>query len=183
MNNHKPISYVVIFGAVTIVVILIGVIWINTSKTTKNPIITQTPKPASSIAATESVVIQTPEPDGFIQYVVKPGDNLFSIAEKYAIHPDTILWANEDVLHDNPGKISSGMTLIIPPVDGLYYEWQIGDKDLQEIAQRHCSTPEAILKWPENHIDSQMLSQGWKIDLGPGTKIFIPGGKRLCDSE
>ena len=41
-------------------------------------------------------------------YVVEAGDSVFSIAKQYDIKPETILWANEDLLQDNPNDLSIG---------------------------------------------------------------------------
>ncbi len=49
------------------------------------------------------------------------------LPRQFNIKPETLLWANYDLLNDNPDMISIGMELKIPPVDGVYYQWQDGD--------------------------------------------------------
>ena len=61
-------------------------------------------------------------------YTVEQGDSVFEIAQKFNIKPETVLWANYDQLNDNPDMISLGMTLKIPPVDGVLYTWQANDR-------------------------------------------------------
>lgn len=104
-----------------------------------------------------------------ITYVVEPGENLFSIADKFGLHPETILWANETPLHGNPRGVRPGVELYILPVDGVQYKWQRGD-DLTKIAERFSVEPEAILNWPGNQLDPQDLN------IVPGTALIIPGG-------
>ena len=60
-------------------------------------------------------------------YEVKPGDNLFLIAEKYGLRPETVLWGNYEVLRDNPQFLSPGQELNILPTDGVYYQAVEGD--------------------------------------------------------
>jgi murein DD-endopeptidase MepM/ murein hydrolase activator NlpD len=105
------------------------------------------------------------------EYTVKHGDALFSIAKKYNIKPETVLWANVDILHDNPDSLRAGQVLKIPPVDGIYYQWADGDT-LDGIATKYKVTPEDIINWPGNNID---LTDP-KIETG--TYVMIPGGKR-----
>jgi hypothetical protein len=60
-------------------------------------------------------------------YTVEKGDSVFGIASFYNIEPETVLWSNYDTLKDNPHAITEGMELNIPPVNGVYYQWQEGD--------------------------------------------------------
>ena len=62
-----------------------------------------------------------------VEYTVEMGDSIFGIAQQFNIKPESILWANFDLLNDNPDMISPGLALHIPPVDGIYYQWQDGD--------------------------------------------------------
>ena len=104
-------------------------------------------------------------------YTVKQGDALFSIAKQYNIKPETVLWANYDILQDSPDSLRVGQVLKIPPVDGVYYQLQEGDT-LQSIADKFSATSDDILNWPGNNID---LTNP-KID--PGTYVMVPGGHR-----
>lgn len=104
-------------------------------------------------------------------YRVDQGDSVFEIAAHFNIKPETILWANYDLLKDNPDLISIGMELNIPPVDGVLYQWQSGDS-LEEITGRFEADPQSILNWPGNHLD---LTNP-KIEAG--ALIMLPGGHR-----
>ena len=62
-----------------------------------------------------------------ITYTVKLGDTLFGIAKQYGLKPETILWANQTTLADNPHNLKPGQQLSILPVDGAYHRWSTGD--------------------------------------------------------
>jgi LysM repeat protein len=114
-------------------------------------------------------------PTGVTTYIVQSGDFLFSIAEKFNIQPETILWSNYDVLKDNPELIMPGQALYILPVDGLYYQWQTGDR-LDTVAKLFGVTPEDIIFWPGNNLSPtvDVLNPG----ITPGTWLVVPGGSR-----
>lgn len=105
------------------------------------------------------------------EYIVQVGDSVFEIAAKFNLKPETVLWANYDLLNDNPDLISEGMKLLIPPVDGVLYQWQEGDT-LEQVAARFEAEVDAILNWPGNNLDLTYPS------IEPGNWIMIPGGHR-----
>lgn len=107
------------------------------------------------------------EPD---LYRVVRGDSMYRIAENYKVKSETILYVNPQ-LDDNPHSLRPGMELIIPPVDGLYYEWKEGDT-FESVAEEFFAKPEDIIAFPGNQIDLT------DPVVKPGTKILIPGGSR-----
>jgi len=106
-----------------------------------------------------------------LSYTVDFGDSVFGVAKKFGVKPETVLWANYDLLNDNPDLLMPGMALNIPPVDGVYYQWQDGDT-LEAVAARFEVQVEDILNWPGNQIDLV------NPEITPGTWIMIPGGRR-----
>jgi murein DD-endopeptidase MepM/ murein hydrolase activator NlpD len=110
-----------------------------------------------------------------IRYQVQQGDNLFGIADKFGLKPESILWGNEDVLQDDPHKLSPGQELKIPPVDGTLYVWHEGD-GLNGVARFFSVDPLDILTWPGNGLDPNMDPANPTIDAG--TVLMVPGGKR-----
>ncbi|MGD0174049.1 MAG: peptidoglycan DD-metalloendopeptidase family protein [Anaerolineales bacterium] len=110
-----------------------------------------------------------------ITYTVQSGDYLFAIADKFKIRPETILWSNYAVLKDNPELIFAGQVLNILPVDGLYYQWQAGDR-LDTVAGTYGVTPEDIILWPGNYLSPTIDIQN--PDIPPGTWLVVPGGHR-----
>ncbi len=105
------------------------------------------------------------------QYQVVMGDSLFAIAKQYNIKPETILYSNKADLDDNPENLKPGMTLTIPPVDGILYTWQQGDT-LQKVADEFKAKVDDILNWPGNNLDLT------NPQITPGTVVMIPGGQR-----
>ncbi len=104
-------------------------------------------------------------------YIVSKGDSVFEIAATFKIKPETLLWANYDLLNDNPDMISLGMELNVPPVDGVYYKWEPGDT-VESVAGRFEAKVEDILSWPGNHADLTNPT------FEPGTWVMVPGGHR-----
>jgi murein DD-endopeptidase MepM/ murein hydrolase activator NlpD len=121
-----------------------------------------------------------------ITYKVTRGDSVFGIAKQYNIKPESILYSNEETLNDNPTNLTPGMTLSIPPVDGLLYTWKDGDT-LQKVSDQFKADlnsdkkidekdaallADAILNYPGNNIDLT------NPVIKPGQQIMIPGGQR-----
>ncbi len=131
--------------------------------------------PSKVQAITRSLPLHTIIPnrpdDKIHDYTVDTGDSVFEIALKFKIKPETVLWANYDLLNDNPDLISQGMDLKIPPVDGVYYQWQEGDT-VDSVAARFDTQRDEILNWPGNNLDLT------DPEIEPGTWILIPGGHR-----
>ncbi len=72
-----------------------------------------------------------------VRYTVQPGDNVSSIAERFEVSPDSILWANSK-LEDNPDMLSVGQVLNIPPLSGVLHTVQSGET-LRSIAEKYKS--------------------------------------------
>lgn len=106
-----------------------------------------------------------------LNYLVEFNDSVFGIAAQYSLEPETILWSNYDVLQDNPHSLAPGMELVIPPMDGIIYEWQEGD-DVETVATKFKTDPELILNWIGNDLDLV------NPEFIPGSLVMIPGGER-----
>ncbi len=121
-----------------------------------------------------NVVFQTENSDQsrfeVIIYTVVKFDSLFGIASDHGIEPETLLWANEDVLGGNPDMLEPDMELIIPPVDGIYYQWKAGDT-LEEVAKEYEVAVENILNWVGNK-----FADLTNPVIEAGTWLMIPGG-------
>ena len=103
-------------------------------------------------------------------YRVSRGDAMLSIAEKFSLKSETLLYVNTQ-LEDNPHNLKPGMELTVPPVDGLYYEWKDGDT-FEAVAEKFEATPEDIMSFPGNEVDLT------DPKVKPGTLVMIPGGSR-----
>jgi len=110
-------------------------------------------------------------------YTVQPGDNLFLIAEKYNLKPESVLWGNYEVLRDNPQFLQPGQELVILPTDGVYYPWKAGDT-LNGVANFFRVKAEDILNWPGNQLDLAAIDQEGEAQIEDGTWLIIPGGWR-----
>ena len=105
------------------------------------------------------------------EYTVQRGDALFSIAKQFNIKPETLLWANSDILQDTPDSLRVGQVLKVPPADGVYYQVKQGDT-LESISKQFSANLEDVLNWPGNNFD--LTSQQVK----PGDYVMVPGGHR-----
>jgi murein DD-endopeptidase MepM/ murein hydrolase activator NlpD len=122
--------------------------------------------------------VQSAQPrNDLTPYVVQPGDTIYSIAARFKLQPETIMWNNLSILGDNPERLQPGQKLAILPVDGMYYEWNNGD-GLSGVAKFFGVTPEDIIKYPGNHLDPNTIGDYAAPHINPGTKLIIPGGRR-----
>lgn len=97
------------------------------------------------------------------EYEVVQGDTVASIAKKFNITAETILWAN-DLKKNTP--IQAGQKLVILPVSGVSYKIRGGDT-ISEISEKF-------------HISQKELSEFNDLTDGKlmvGETIIIPGGK------
>jgi len=99
-----------------------------------------------------------------VEYVVESGDTLSSIATKFDISLETILWANDLT---SKSIIKIGQKLIISPVSGVIYHVKNGDT-LGEIAETYKGEIEEIA------IINELSNAG---DIFIGDILIIPGGK------
>lgn len=118
----------------------------------------------------DTIIPNRPRQD-VVDYTVVQGDSVFGIAQKFSITPETVLWSNYDLLRDNPHSLSPGMILNIPPMNGVYYQWQEGDS-LDSVAVRLEVAPEDIVNYPGNRFDLT------SPQIEPDQWVMIPGGQR-----
>ncbi len=102
--------------------------------------------------------------EDIIEYKIKPGDNLSSIAKKFDLSLQTILWAND--LKSN-SAIKPGQEITILPVDGLVHIVGKGET-IGSISKKYKADSEKI-------IDFNKLSSSNKIF--EHQLLVIPGGK------
>ena len=108
---------------------------------------------------------------GIEEYRVTRGDSIFAISESFKLKPETVLWANYDVLQDDPHSLKPGQVLKIPPTDGIYYQMKENDK-LDKVATEFKANLDDILNYPGNAIDLSNPT------VASGSWVMIPGGKR-----
>jgi len=106
-----------------------------------------------------------------VEYRVKRGDSIFAISESYKLTAETVLWANYDTLQDDPHSLKPGQVLLIPPTDGIYYQWKENDS-LDFVANEFKANLDDIINFPGNDIDltdPKITSGSW---------VMVPGGER-----
>ena len=103
------------------------------------------------------------------EYVVQRGDSPWSIAQKFDLKPETILWGNLQ-LNAAAGSLKAGDRLSILPVDGVLHVAEEGDT-LEKLESLHGTPVQEILEYLGNDFDLTQPSQ-----LIPGQQIIIPNG-------
>lgn len=99
-----------------------------------------------------------------VTYVVQSGDSPFSIAVKFGINTDTILWAN----NLSEGEvIKPGQQLMILPINGVWVK--VGAKDtLASLAKKYKGKEEEVQAFNNIYDDSKLVA---------GNFVIIPDGE------
>jgi len=98
-----------------------------------------------------------------VEYIVEPGDTLWSISQKFNISLNTVLWAN--ALNQN-SYIQPGQKLIISPVSGVIHHVKAGDT-VSEIAKKYKAKAEDVISF--NNLSSE-------ADVFVGDILVVPDG-------
>jgi len=104
------------------------------------------------------------ERDEIIFYAVLPGDTVSTIAQKFNITINTVLWANN---LSSRSLIRPGDSLTILPTSGIMHTVKSGDT-ISRIASLYGVEEDKIF-------DSNRLEKTLKI----GDKIMVPGGRKI----
>ncbi len=129
------------------------------------------PVATQAVAATNTSAAQPTAATEPFSYTVEPGDTLSSIAARFGLRPETVLWANQDLLHDIPDFLMEGMQLLILPRDGIYHQAGGGDS-VSSLANFFNASMDDIIAWPGNQLDPtnpQVFIGQW---------LLIPEGQR-----
>ncbi len=102
--------------------------------------------------------------DEVIEYIIKEGDNLSTIATKFNISLNTLLWVN-NIGKNSPIKI--GQKLMILPISGILHSIKNGD-NLSSIAKTYKVNVDEIVSFNE-------LSN--TKDIFIGDMLIVPNGK------
>jgi hypothetical protein len=129
----------------------------------KQPAITRVGKLYTEIPERENTQV--------IPYLVVSNDSMFALAKEFDLEPESILWSNYEILRDDPHALSPGMELMIPPIDGIYYQWEVGDT-FESVAEKFKTDPELIINWIGNDLD--LLNPV----VEAGEMVMVPGGQR-----
>jgi len=103
-----------------------------------------------------------------VDYVVGNGETLSSIAKKFGVTVDTIIWANK--LPSGKTTIKAGQKLKIPPVTGIIHQVGRGET-VYSIAKRYGVDPQEIVDFPFNS-----FSNDETFALAIGQTLVVPNG-------
>lgn len=99
-----------------------------------------------------------------VEYYVKEGDTLSTVASRFGIKMQTLLWANN---LDALDVIRPGDRLAIPPEDGAMYRVEAGDTLLSIADKYNCDINEIV---EYNQLDANVIVEG--------QLLFLPGGEK-----
>jgi murein DD-endopeptidase MepM/ murein hydrolase activator NlpD len=140
-----------------------------------NILVESTPKITTEPALERNLKLKTIIPErprfGIVKHTVELGDSVFAISKEFKIKPDSLVWANYDLLNGSPDSLLVGQELNVPPTDGILYKWKEGDT-LDKVAAQYKAKADDILNWPGNNID--LTNPSFKA----GDLVMIPGGSR-----
>lgn len=101
------------------------------------------------------------------QHTVQAGETLISIADRYGLRPETLIWANNLADAD---LIVVGQALVVPPADGLLYTVEPGDR-LVDVVGRYGLELDPVVRG--NAIADPDL-------VRVGETLFLPGARPLA---
>lgn len=113
----------------------------------------------------EPTATATPE-SPYEFYVVQVGDTASSIALRFGISLQYLLWNNVEL--SDGDALEVGHTLIIPSGNGIIHYVRLGET-LSDIAARYGVTVEDIMAWPGN----SLLNPDQVVE---DQLVFVPGG-------
>jgi hypothetical protein len=184
-------------GVLILLALIILIIWmagnkpptqVETTSTTVAPIValeTEDPPtiievPTQTLATIPTVAQPTPEPTAVprtevITHIIQEGETVASLAAKYDLWPETILWANRYELGDDIRNYTPGTTIFILPVDGVYHTWSAGE-GLGAVSSYYGVTPEDIINYPANNLSAGTIGSYASPNIAAGTRLVVPGG-------
>lgn len=125
----------------------------------------QTIAPADTTVVAKPLAVATPfkSRNDIKEYVVAQGDTVSSIAAKFSVTSDSVMWSNN--LRGN--TVNAGLVLVIPPVSGIVYTVRSGDS-VAGLAQRYRVGEDQIVAFNDIELT------GLKV----GERILIPNGQQ-----
>jgi surface antigen len=123
-----------------------------------------------SITPAENVVVAKPQVvatalksrSDIQTYVAQPGDTVNSLAVKFGITANSIIWSNSLL----GTSLKVGTKLVIPPIDGIVYTVKIGDTP-QKLASTYSASATQIISFNDAELTGLTL----------GEQIVIPNGQ------
>ena len=136
--------------------------------------------PTQTIAPITTEVPPTPQPTAIprvevITHTIQEGETIASLAAKYNLWPETIIWGNRYELGDDIRNFTTGTTIFILPVDGIYHTWSAGE-GLGAVSNYYGVTPEDIINYPANNLSLETIGSYAAPNIPAGTRLVVPGG-------
>lgn len=110
--------------------------------------------------------------DNVVTYIVRPGDTISSIANKFDVSIDTIRWQNDLKSID---AIKPGDKIEVPPVTGMVHKVKRGET-VYSIAKKYDVTAQQIINWPFN-----TYSNDESFELAAGQVLIVPDGVKPAE--
>ena len=122
---------------------------------------------ASTYDPTTETLISEKARDSVIEYEVKEGDTVSTIAEKFGVSQETILWQNGMSEKDS---IKPGDVLEVLPVTGVSHKVKKGDT-VYSIAKKYDTVAQGIVDYPFNSFTNDET-----FELAAGQTLVVPDG-------
>ncbi len=122
----------------------------------------------TSLNATGLVTLESDKPrDSTVEYTVRDGDTLSSIAQKFDVSIDSVKWVNDKV---DWQKIKPGEMVSVPPVTGIVYKVRAGDT-IYSIAEKFQTNAQGMVDFPFNTFSNDETFQ-----IVAGQTLIVPDG-------
>lgn len=125
-----------------------------------------------SSSITPVTVVSDKPRDKVIDYTVKSGDTITSVANNFGVSNETIIWENN--LSKN-GTLKEGQNLRILPVSGVAHKVESGDT-IYSVAKKYQANAQAIIDFPFNDV-------GDNFALTSGQNLIIPDGAPATETS
>lgn len=118
-----------------------------------------------SSSITPVTIISDKPRDKVVEYEVKSGDTIESVAKEYGVSENTILWENS---LSSSSTLKAGQKLRILPVSGVAHKVEGGDT-IYSISKKYQANAQAIVDFPFNDV-------GDDFALSTGQTLIVPDG-------
>lgn len=137
------------------------------------------PSPSAVVSASTeeqdtTMVVSDKPRDKIIEYKVQEGDTVSSIADKFGVSTETVLWQNSLT---QTSKIKLGQTLLVLPVTGVSHKVQKGDT-IYSISKQYDASPQAVVDFPYNSFVNDET-----FELAIGQIIIVPDGVKASGTQ